>query len=293
MTGFGRGGFTIGEESYTVEVRALNHRYLDIKVRMPERFFPLEAKVREVIKKGFSRGTFNIYVSVVSGPAEEALEVNIPLARKYLEAEVKLKKKLGLSGDVDVPLLLRLRDILTSARREEDLEGDWKAFNQGLKTALAQLLEMRQTEGEALKKDILSRLEVIELLLAKIEERVPEVVARHKERLTEEMERLTEQMKPLIGDKVDETRLVTEAAIFAERTDTSEEIVRFKSHIKRMRDYLVLSEPVGRRLDFLCQEMLREASTVASKSNDAGITQTIVEIKGELEKVREQVQNIE
>jgi uncharacterized protein (TIGR00255 family) len=293
MTGFGRGGFTIGEESYTVEVRALNHRYLDIKVRMPERFFPLEAKVREVIKKGFSRGTFNIYVSVVSGPAEEALEVNIPLARKYLEAEVKLKKKLGLSGEVDVPLLLRLRDILTSARREEDLEGDWKAFNQGLKTALAQLLEMRQTEGEALKKDILSRLEVIELLLAKIEERVPEVVARHKERLTEEMERLTEQMKPLIGDKVDETRLVTEAAIFAERTDTSEEIVRFKSHIKRMRDYLVLSEPVGRRLDFLCQEMLREASTVASKSNDAGITQTIVEIKGELEKVREQVQNIE
>jgi uncharacterized protein (TIGR00255 family) len=285
MTGFGRAEFTIDEDVYTIEAKSLNHRYRDIKIRMPERFFPLEAKIREEIKKGFSRGSFSLYVSSVSGPVE-ALEVNIPLVRKYLEAEFKLKRRFGLSGKVDSPLLLQLRDILTSSRGEEDLERDWKAFNQGLKAALNQLLEMRETEGEALKNDIGMRFVFIERFLLNIEGRLPEVLDSYRENLIEEM-------RGLIGDKVDETRLLTEAALFAQRTDPSEEIVRFKSHIAKMRDYLALSEPVGRRLDFLCQEMLREANTLASKSSDVEITQAVVEIKGELEKVREQVQNIE
>jgi uncharacterized protein (TIGR00255 family) len=285
MTGFGRAEFTIGDDGYTAELRSLNHRYLDIKVRMPERFFPLEARVREEIKKGFSRGHFSLYVSAVSGPAE-ALELNIPLVQKYLDAEMKLKKELGLAGEVDIPLVLRLKDILTSSPRAEDLEGDWKALYQGLESAFGQLLEMRRAEGELLEKDILSRLEVIERELKKIEGRLPEVLALYRERLIDEM-------KGLVGDNVDETRLLTEAALFSERTDVAEEIVRFKSHIERMREYLGLDEPVGRRLDFLCQEMMREANTTASKSSDVEITQTVVEIKGELEKVREQVQNIE
>ncbi len=285
MTGFGRAEFTIGENVYYVEVKSLNHRYLDIKARLTERFFALEPRLREEIKKIFSRGSFSLYVSAVSGPVE-SLEVNIPLARKYLDVEMELKKELGLTGEIDVPLMLRLKDIMTSPRKEEDLEGDWKAFKVGSDAALGQVLEMRRAEGEALKKDIESKLSVIEDLLNKVEERVPEVVASYRQKLTEEM-------KKLIDEEVDETRLLTEAAIFAERADVAEEIVRLRSHIERMRDYLALAEPVGRRLDFLCQEMQREANTTASKSNDVSITQTVVEMKGELEKVREQVQNIE
>lgn len=285
MTGFGRAEFTIGESVYYVEVKTLNHRYLDIKVRMGERFSALEPKVREEIKKGFSRGSFSLYVAAVSGPVE-SLEANIPLARKYLEVEMELKKELGLTGQVDIPLMLRMKDILTTPQKEKDVEGDWKAFKAGLEEALGQVLEMRSLEGEALKKDIESKLAEIEGLLRKVEERVPEVVAAYRQRITE-------KMKELIADNVDETRLLTEAAFFAERTDVAEEIVRLKTHITRTREYIVLGEPVGRRLDFLCQEMQREANTTASKSNDVFITQTVVEIKGELEKVREQVQNIE
>jgi uncharacterized protein (TIGR00255 family) len=285
MTGFGRAEFTIGEDVYYVEVKSLNHRYLDIKARLQERFTSLEPRIRKEMKKIFSRGSFSLYVSAFSGPVE-SLEVNIPLARKYLDVEMELKKELGLTGEIDVPLMLRLKDILTPPRKEEDLEGDWKAFKVGLDAALGQVLEMRRAEGEALKKDIESKLSVIEGLLNQVEERVPEVVSSYRQKLTEEM-------KKLIGEDVDETRLLTEAAIFAERADVAEEIVRFRSHIERTRDYLALAEPVGRRLDFLCQEMQREANTTASKSNDVSITQTVVEIKGELEKVREQVQNIE
>lgn len=285
MTGFGRAEFTIGESVYYVEVKTLNHRYMDIKARMGERFSAFEPRVRGEIKKVFSRGSFSLYVAAVSGPVE-SLEANMPLARKYLEAEMALKKELGLTGRVDIPLMLRLKDILSTPQKEEDVEGDWKAFKAGLDGALGQVLEMRRAEGEALKKDIESKLAEIEGLLEKVEERVPEVVAAYRQRITE-------KMKELIADNVDETRLLTEAALFAERADITEEIVRFKTHIARTREYLVLEEPVGRRLDFLCQEMQREVNTTASKSNDVFITQTVVEIKGELEKVREQVQNIE
>jgi uncharacterized protein (TIGR00255 family) len=285
MTGFGRAGFAIGEENYTVEVRSLNHRYLDLKVRLSERFAPLEPKVRDAIKKGSSRGSFSLYVNAVSGPAG-ALELNLPLARKYVEAEMELKKELGLAGEVDVPLILRLKDILSTSAKEEDLEGDWECLGRGVREALGELLEMRGAEGEALKKDVLSRLVVVDGFIKDIEGRIPAVVESYRERVRAEMEKL-------LGDNVDEARLLTEAALFADRTDVAEEVVRFTSHIARMREYLELDEPVGRRLDFLCQELLREANTIASKSNDLGITHTVVEVKGELEKVREQVQNIE
>lgn len=285
MTGFGRAEFTIGEESFTVEARSLNHRYLDIKVRTPERFFLLEPRIRAEIKKRFSRGSFSLYVGTVTAPSDSAA-VNVPLVRKYIDAEMELKKEFGLEGAVDIPLVLRLREIFSSSPAEEDPEGDWNAFKAGLNSTLDKLQEMRRAEGEGLKKYILSGLELIKRTVLKIEELMPGAVERRREKLTE-------QIKKLVGDKVDEARLLTESAIFSERTDASEEISRLKSHISRMGEYLELDESVGRRLDFLCQEMLREANTTASKSDDLEIIQTVVEIKGELEKVREQVQNIE
>ncbi len=294
MTGYGRAEFSLAAgEGYgaaqgcVVEVKSLNHRYLDINVRMPERFYPLEWRIRERIKKRFSRGSFSVYITYASYAAE-ALRLNVPAAEAYLDAARVLKERFGVPGEVDVSVLLRLKEVFSSAEAPgASVEDDWKALVAALDEALDALSAMRRREGEALREDMDARLKVLEGLSELIERRVPEAVVRYRERLAREIRALVE------GGDVDDARILTEAAVFAERTDVSEELVRFSSHIKQMRRYIGRDEAVGRRLDFLCQELLREVNTIGAKSQDVEITQTVVEIKGELEKIREQVQNIE
>ncbi len=284
MTGWGRGDFSINDESYSVEVKSLNHRFVDIYLRAPERFSPLETRVRDEIKKRFSRGSFSVYISALTGTVPP-LKLNIAVAKAYIDAAKKLQDELGVKGEADVPLLLKLRDIFTSDKAAPS-ESDWEPLKGALSRAFGQLEEWRAQEGTALENDLLSRISSVERLLSDIEEVAPRALESYRERLKEEMGKIT-------GGKADESRVLLEAALYAERSDISEEVVRLKSHFSMFRRYVALKEPVGKRLDFLCQELVRETNTIASKSIDVQITQTVVEMKGELEKIREQVQNVE
>lgn len=285
MTGYGRSDFTLGGEGFSMEVKSLNHRYLDMNIRTPDRFFPLEVKMRECIKKRFSRGSFSLYISQ-RGYGKAGLRPNIALARAYVEAAKSLKKSLGLKGDVDMEFVLRLKDIFIAQGGVLDAERDWKMLEGVLKKALDELASMRKREGQGLKRDIEKRLKNVGRLKEKVEKAVPAVLARYRERLKKEM-------GVLVGEGRFESAIASEAAVFAERADVTEELVRLTGHIGQFCLYLGLSEPVGRKLDFLCQEIGREVNTIGSKSQDVKITQTVVEMKAELERIREQVQNIE
>ncbi len=285
MTGYGRGEFSSADgTTYTVDVRSLNHRYMDINIRMPDRFLPLEMRIRETIKRRFRRGSFSVYINSTSAEAE-AVGVNLDVARRYLECARELKDKLGVKGDATVEVLFRIREIF-SQKEDVDVERDWNAVEGALSQALDRIEEMRQREGEFLKTSIKEGLSAIEGLVRSIEELAPRSVAHYRERIREEI-------KKLISEKVDESRIAMEVAIYSERINIDEEITRLKSHIQQMHDCLEADGPVGRKLDFLCQELLREANTIASKSQDVEIIQKTVDIKGELERIREQTQNIE
>lgn len=286
MTGWGRGEFTTpGADVYSVEVRSLNNRFIDMKVRLPERFHAFEIRVRDEIKKRFERGSFSVNVNQVSSAAA-AFEVNTDVARAYLGAADMLKKELGVGGDINVGFLLKQKDILKSADTVGEEGPEWETLKAGLGTALKELDNWRVKEGEALLEDLNARLAEIATLVTNVEYLVPEVVKSYRQRLKEDMEKL-------LNGCVEESKIVLEAALFAQRTDVGEEIVRLKSHFSMFTNYLKMDEPVGKRLDFLCQEILRETNTIASKASDLRITQTIVEVKGLLEKIREQVQNVE
>lgn len=285
MTGWGRADFEIKGEVFAIEIKSLNHRFLDLHVRMPERFSPLENRLRDELKKRFSRGSFTVHVSHVSAEAP-TLRLNQAMARAYMDAAEELRREFGVKGEVDVPLLLRLKDIFAIERKGPAAEEDWGPLASALSQASAQLEEWRIKEGAALKIDLLGRFLTLEKHLRSIEGRAPMALEAYRERLKGEMEKL-------LNGRVDESRLLLEAAVFAERSDIAEEIVRFKSHLDMFRKFMGFGEPCGKRMDFLCQETGREANTIGSKSSDTGITQAVIEIKGELEKIREQVQNIE
>ncbi|MDP2688913.1 MAG: YicC/YloC family endoribonuclease [Deltaproteobacteria bacterium] len=285
MTGYGRGEFELDGEVYSIEARCLNHRFIDISLRTPERFSPFDLKIREEIKKRFARGSFSVFINLVSKGVSE-LKLNPALVELYRQAGQRLKEEFGVSGEVDIPTLLRMKEIFTAEKRGPLVDSDWEAVNKALSGALGQVEEWRKREGAALKDDLLSKLSAVEGLLFGIEARLPKVVEAYRERITADMEKL-------IGGTVDPARILLEAAVFAERADVNEEVVRLKSHLELFRKFLKFDEPVGKRLDFLCQEIGREVNTIGSKPSDVKITQTVVEMKGEVEKIREQVQNIE
>ncbi len=285
MTGYGRAEFTIGEDAFTVEVKTLNNRYIDINLRAPERFFGIENRIREEVKRRFSRGSFTIYISASAGETPKQT-LNLDVAKAYLEAARTLKMKLGVTGDADVEFLLRLKDIFIAGKKAPDADSDWPAAQKGLTPAFDQVDEWRVREGETLKVDILARLKNIEGHMGVVEKAAPEINERCVKKIKEAIERL-------VGQGIDEARLLTEAAICAERADVTEEVVRLKSHIDTFRLYLDSPEPAGKRLDFLCQEIGREINTIGSKAADVSVTRTVVEMKNELEKIREQSQNVE
>lgn len=286
MTGYGVSEFSLDDDKFSLEIKSVNHRFLEANIRVPERFSLLENKIRDEIKRHFSRGSF--YVAISSGgETAGGINVNIPVARQYLSMLQELQKGLGLKGKIGIELLLKFKEIFAAAEAGYDLEKDWEGLKQGLKNALDSMKKMKEEEGAALSDDISARLDCMDDIESKMEERAPFVVEAYREKLKQ-------RMVDMLGNaNIDEARLLTEVAIFAERGSIAEELTRLKSHFAQFKDMLKQSEPVGRKMDFMCQEILRELNTIGSKANDFELANLVVSAKAELEKIREQVQNVE
>ena len=290
MTGYGRARETRNGRDITVEVRSVNNRYLDCTVKMPRAFIFAEDAVKTAVQKAASRGKVDVFISVDSLGAEETVvKVNEPLAKQYIEA-MKQLISMGegyVKSEYRATDLARLPDVLTVTKAEEDLETISADLNAVLEEALKNYVAMREVEGKKLAEDILSRLDTIEAITAKVEERSPKTVAEYREKLTARMNEV------LQSTTIDESRILTEAAIFADKVAVDEETVRLHSHLAQLREMLRSDIPVGRKLDFLIQEVNRESNTIGSKCTDLEISKWVVDLKAEIEKIREQVQNIE
>ncbi len=284
MTGYGSSEITLQGRRYSIEARSVNHRFIEISMRLSEGFLKYEQKIREMIKRRFSRGYFTVYVHSTSDTAK-SLDINIPLARNYLDAIKRLKEELNIDGSIDLSLMLMFREIFLRGELEYG-ENNWEELKEGIDTALSKLTDMRKAEGKNLSNDISSGLVALGGYVVKIRERAPSVIDLYRGRLKKRIESFSDI-------QIEEQRLLAEVAIFAERSNITEELTRFDSHIEQFNKTMELNEPNGRRLDFLCQEMLREINTIASKANDVDISHMVVEMKWELEQIREQVQNIE
>jgi uncharacterized protein (TIGR00255 family) len=288
MTGYGRKEVT-GAVHGSIEVRSVNNRYLDIQVKTPRSLAALEPRVKKTIQDRFSRGRFDVFITR-NGEQERIgkLTHDEALAAQYIGILRDLKARFNLSGEVDLSLVAGFHDIITVTEDNEDIEAVWQLFAEGLGRALDELDGMRAEEGRALVRDMLRRLDIISSFMKEIDILSPLSVESARKRMDETLTRL-------LNERPDPVRLAQEVAILAERTDVTEELTRLSSHIAQFRSMLAgaTREPVGRRLDFLLQEMGREANTISSKAQEAQISYHVVNIKAELEKIREQTQNIE
>lgn len=288
MTGFGRGEATGRGRAVTVEVQSVNHRFLEVRCRVPKRLSGLESRIQQVIQQRFARGHFEVSVldRDVDGRSR-ALKVDVPLALQYTDALRTLQRELRLPGDVTLELLAGQRDLIVVEESEESLDESWGAIEPALTRAIDALAEMRRREGEALLATIGKHLDEVEAILDGIVQRAPDLVRAQRDRLRE---RVTEL---LAGRLPDPTRLEQEVAFLAERSDVAEECDRLRSHLAQFRLALTRTGSQGRRLDFLLQEMQREANTTGSKAADATLAHEVVELKMAIERLREQVQNLE
>lgn len=290
MTGYGRARQTRNGRDITVELKSVNNRYLDCTVKLPRAYIFAEEAVKAAVQRSVSRGKVDVFISVDSLGAEETVvQVSEPLARQYVRALRQLVE-LGeglVQATVTAADLARLPEVLAVTKAEEDLDTLSADLCAVLEEALANHTAMRRTEGEKLAKDILGRLDTIETITGLVEERSPQTVAEYREKLTARMQEV------LQSTTIDESRILAEAAIFADKVAVDEETVRLRSHLSQLRDMLRSDGPVGRKLDFLIQEVNRESNTIGSKCTDIQIARNVVELKAEIEKIREQVQNIE
>lgn len=288
MTGYGRAETEQQGRIWSVEVRSVNNRFLDAKVKLPRNYTALEDRVRKQIGSYHQRGRIDLILTV-SGDFSDLVEITVDLnlARVYQERLNRLAAELGIASQADLPLLIGLPDVLTREQRSEDLEAIWPLLSTTIEAALEQCRAMRVREGEALTAELSERLELFTGVLDDIEQRLPAIVAEREQALKERLDKL------LAAVDLDPIRLAQEVAILADKSDITEEMVRLRSHIAQFTDLLGSSEPVGRKLDFLIQEFLREVNTIGSKINDAENAHRAVALKSELEKMREQVQNIE
>jgi uncharacterized protein (TIGR00255 family) len=289
MTGYGKAERETSAGRITVEIRSVNHRYGEISIKMPRAFFALEHEVKRVVSHNLKRGKIEVFIkheTTVSAGNQPLL--NIPLAKSYHKAFVSLKEALGLGDPITLALITAQKDVLAGGddamQADDVMNGE---FLDTVKCAVDSLDSMRLKEGGALLEDITQRLSDIEKVMSTVAERAPAVVEENIVRLKE---RVTQLMS---GQTFDEARLAQEIAIMADRCDITEELVRFRSHLQQFSSTLKSGEPVGRKLDFLLQELNREVNTVGSKANDAAIAALVVSLKAEMEKIREQVQNIE
>jgi uncharacterized protein (TIGR00255 family) len=288
MTGYGRGEWQGDGRKLEVEIKSVNHRYCDISLRLPRKLNPLETQARNFLRQRLSRGRIEVFVQVdESALAEQKLELDLNVARDYFLGLKALQENLGIPGEVRLETLAGFRDIFARKETEPDLEKEWEYLRTALEGALAGLEAMRRDEGLKLKEDFLVRLSALEKMVREIEEKAPLALRASRDRLAQRVQELSG------GLGIDEARLAQEVAFLAERSDITEELVRLRSHLAQYREMLTSPEPAGRKLEFLLQEINREANTIGSKANDAGISHVVVEIKSELEKLREQIQNVE
>ncbi len=290
MTGYGRAKQTLNGRDITVEVRSVNNRYLDTSVKLPRAYVFTEDAIKRRVQSAISRGKVDVFVTIDTiGTDTAVVTVNEPLARSYLAALQKIEALSGgtLTAGYSAVDVARFLDVLTVTKAEEDLESVQADICAVTDEALVAYNAMRAVEGEKLATDIGSRLTTIETLTEKVEERSPETVREYREKLTARMQEV------LQSTTIEESRILTEAAIFADKIAVDEETVRLRSHVSQLRGMLVSDEPMGRKMDFLIQEVNRESNTVGSKCNDVEIARIVVELKAEVEKIREQVQNIE
>jgi uncharacterized protein (TIGR00255 family) len=290
MTGYGKAEAVLAGRKFLIEMKSVNHRFLEISLRMPGMLLPLEGEIKKRIGEQFSRGRIEVTLRVDgNGSAETAARftLNLPLVRNYHALLCQLKEEFRLGDEVTLAMMAGFRDAFVSAETVQDPAALWEGLAKILAEAIRTLTEMREKEGESLKRDLTGRLELISGFLEGIAERAPQVVLDYQMRLSDRVRELTG------GMVVDEARLLQEVAIMAEKSDITEEIVRFRSHIDQFAELLTGEDAAGRKIDFLIQEMGREINTIGSKSGDAGISRSVIEIKSELAKLREQVQNIE
>ena len=288
MTGFGRAEEIIEGRDIIVEIRSVNHRYYEFSARVPRTYGYIEEKLKSHLNGRISRGKVEESVSITAiEAADTQIEINKAVAKGYVDALRSVGEELGLADDLTLSQLVRLPDVFTVRKAADDEELIWNSVKTVADEAVARFIAMRETEGLKMKEDVLERADMIERLVDEVERLSPVSAENYRNKL---YARLCE----VLADKnIDEQRLVTEAAIFADKTAVAEETVRLKSHIRQLRDMLSLNEPVGRKLDFLIQEFNREANTIGSKAQDIAVTKIVVDLKSEIEKIREQIQNIE
>lgn len=290
MTGFGRGESSDGKRNITAEIKTVNHRYSDINIKMPKRYSFAEERIKAIAKKKIKRGKAEISIIVENIAEEDMLvKLNTLIAKQYIDNLNELKTTYGLSGDIDIGLIATMPDVMKSVPDVEDEEEIANVMEQAVLLATENLDGMRAVEGAKLAEDLMMRGELVRETVKKIEERAPLVVKDYTEKLYNRIKELTEG-----AVDVPDERILMEAAVFADKSNITEELVRLDSHMIQLKNILSSGEsPVGKKLDFLVQEMNREANTIGSKSNDMEITSLMLEAKSEIEKIREQVQNIE
>ena len=288
MTGFGRCEVLKDSRKFTVELKSVNHRYLDVNIRMPKKLNFFETSIRTLLKSYADRGKVDIFITYEDlSQSQVSVKYNAALAAEYLKYLNQMAEEFSLDNDVRVSTLSRYPEVFTMEECSEDEDELWNGLKEALEGAFSQFVEMRTKEGERLKEDILLKLDLLSEQIRFIEERSPQIIAEYRTKLEEKMRELLEDTQ------IDDNRIAAEVILFADKICTDEEVVRLKSHIQHMKETLEESNGIGRKLDFIAQEMNREANTILSKSSDLIISNIAIDLKTEIEKIREQIQNIE
>jgi uncharacterized protein (TIGR00255 family) len=288
MTGYGRGEVDHAGAKFSVELNSVNRKQSDIVVNLPRDLVELEPRIRQTINEKISRGRTNVFVSLHDGASGiHNLALDTALARSYHEAMLTLQKELSAPGEITIGTILQAPGVMRSPEHSIDAEKAWPVLQKALALALADLIKMREREGKHLAKDLIHRLKVLRAEIKQVRALYPDVVKKYRGALLERIE------KAGVNLPLDDERLLKEIAIFADRADISEELTRLESHLAQFAHHLRKNEPVGRTLEFITQEIFRELNTLGAKSNDAAISQRVVACKAELEKIREQIQNLE
>ncbi len=288
MTGFGRGSIDQEGRNFTVEIKTVNHRYFDLNIKMPKAFIAIEDRMRKVIQQKVNRGKIDVFITQNNYEKQGVKAVlNKQLADSYVQCLNEVKERYTIKENLSVSLIAKFPEVITLKQEEDDVELIWESLKNPLEEAVSMLVSMREKEGVKLQQNIFEKCDYIKCLLDKIEEKSPMVIVEYKQKLNNRLSELLQNYE------VDENRIAMEIALFADKACVDEEIVRLNSHLVQMKDNLNLNEPIGRKLDFILQEMNRETNTIASKSNDLDMTNYVLNIKNEIEKIREQIQNIE
>ena len=288
MTGFGRQEMAEGNRKFTIEIKSVNHRYLDAAIKMPKKLNFFEASIRSLLKEYIQRGKVDVFITYEDVSENNVcIKYNKDIAAEYYGYLKQMVQEFGLEDDIRVSSLSRYPEVFTMEEQTIDEEELWKLLEKTLRGAAENFVESRVREGQNLKEDLLSKLDGMILHLQFIEERSPQIISEYKARLQEKVNELLEDTK------IDENRLLTEVTIYADKICIDEELVRLKSHVEATREALLGGESIGRKLDFIAQEMNREANTILSKTNDIEVSARGIELKTDIEKIREQIQNIE